>query len=39
MNKRLAVLCLFLCLCLAGRAQSFVIDGELENVKEGLLSC
>ena len=37
MNKRLAMLCLFLCLCLAGRAQSFVIDGELENVEDGVL--
>lgn len=37
MNKRLAVLCLFLCLCLAGRAQSFVIEGELENVEDGVL--
>lgn len=31
------MLCLSLCLCAAGWAQSFVIDGELENVEDGVL--
>lgn len=31
------MLCLFLCLYVVGWAQSFVIDGELENVEDGVI--
>ena len=38
MNQRLIMLCLFLSLCMAGWAQGkFVIEGELENVEDGVL--
>ena len=37
MKRRFGMLCLFLCLCIVGWAQSFVIDGELENVEDGVL--
>ena len=37
MKRRFGVLCLSLGFCMAGWAQSFVIDGELENVEDGVI--